>query len=275
MSLLNILNTEYRSLKPNKWVSNKVINYYFRFIRDNYSSIVSMDLHCIQSGLKFLHKVYILKRKRKPNARFAIFPIDAHNHYTFMYYDINNKKLYSLNSFHSKVRNTMVSTVFEMLKEVDGINKIIDEKNCSLQTDGNNCGVFLCGFANQVVHNNINFNVINNMNDINLIRLNLLNIIAFDEKINLLSKEILPKSIPSPSFQKVINLFNLNGVIKSNIKFKRVKNFDQSKFFKNETKSEIKFEKVKDFDPSKFFKNETKIEIKFKRVKKFDPSKFF
>ncbi|KAJ2034446.1 hypothetical protein IW146_005839 [Coemansia sp. RSA 922] len=181
---MTLSNTDIEALKPGEWVTDDVIDFYFKYLKRKYfpdskkyvyipvtlaNLLTERALDNSTEYLKELAsdanaldiKSQILGRPR--TIRVALLPIFGDGHWSLLVYRNQkhklpeflhfNSHLNSTREYHTQCARTALINLLYVFRQNDPSMVISKEsyklivKNCPQQTNGNDCGVFVCMYA--------------------------------------------------------------------------------------------------------------------------------
>jgi len=145
-----ITGADLKTLEPNEWLNDNIINHYMRMIQmtypDRFVAISSFMPETLSHPTRKPEKIPDLKNK------IALLPLNTIAHWSLVVIFANQKTIMMMDSMRTK---TLTFEVLETLKNIQKHLKDISGKkfvvrlNTSVrqQTNSDDCGAFVCAFA--------------------------------------------------------------------------------------------------------------------------------
>lgn len=150
----------YQTLNDGEWISSEIIDVYLRYIRDciNDKSIAIMITSYSFSGfLRNRNAKSFCNRSRSHKIEMLLIPIHRNNHFVFAAYYNNVVKYYDSYGGYmlTDIENLIKKIMIDILPDTQYSIETVSIDNFNEQTDGYNCGIFVCHFGEQMIKNHI------------------------------------------------------------------------------------------------------------------------
>ena len=156
----NLLTTnDMERLLPNKWLNDKIINTYFDLLKSKFPNYYFVSTFFISSLLKNRRQHDIINKEllsKWEQSNGCIIPVHLGIHWCLFYFNIPILYVFDSLGTIDYLKVYLFKTILEKISNISIVIKPLTtlKTNIPLQTNGNDCGVFICMYAKGIVLNN-------------------------------------------------------------------------------------------------------------------------
>ena len=144
---------DFLTLDKENWLNDNIIFSYLNFVCDETAYIFDSILFSKIKSLGFPIGESYIRNFKIENYKEIIFPINSNSHWKLCHADVKKHKFYMYDSMISIYQNYDVYVVQKILEFCSRSTWDFETIQCSRQTNGHDCGIYVLEFARKIVQN--------------------------------------------------------------------------------------------------------------------------